>query len=216
MIKACIFDLDGTMTNSLNSIAYFVNMATKKYGMPEIPVEEFKMMLGNGVKKLIERVLKKHNKEDSELEAKILKEFIESYQENPLYLCEVYDGILALLEELKAKNIKLAVLSNKEQTATEHVIKSLFPKDAFICVCGAKDGVPLKPDPTAVYAILSELQVEKDECLFIGDSSVDIQTGKNAGLSTVGVLWGFRSREELESVGADHIISHASELLKFI
>ncbi len=216
MIKACIFDLDGTMTNSLNSIAYFVNSTTEKYGMPAIPAEDFKLLVGNGTKKLIERVLKRHNKNDPELEAKILKEYTEAYDKNPLHLCEVYDGILETLKALKEKGIKLAVLSNKQQVATEFVIRELFPAGIFSLVCGAKEGVPLKPDPTAVFGIISEFGFEKDECLFIGDTSVDIQTGKNAGLSSIGVLWGFRDRAELESVGADRIISHPSEILQSV
>ncbi len=213
MKKACIFDLDGTMTNSLHSIAYFVNKTTEKYDMPAIPVEDFKLMVGNGTKKLIERALKRHNKYTEEFEAQIVKEYTAAYDKNPLHLCEVYEGIYELLEGLKEKGLKLAVLSNKQQVATDLVIKSLFGDDTFACVCGAKPDVPLKPDPTAVFGIMEEFGLQKDECLFIGDTSVDIQTGKNAGLETVGVLWGFRDRKELESVGADTIVSHPSEIL---
>ncbi len=216
MKKACIFDLDGTMTNSLYSISHFVNKTIEKHGMPAIPVEEFNLMVGNGTKKLIERVMKKHNIEDEKLQEIILKEYTEEYDKNPLHLCEVYDGIIETLKSLKEKNIKLAVLSNKQQVATEFVIRELFPAETFSIVCGAKSDVPLKPDPTAVFGIISDFALEKDECIFIGDTSVDIQTGKNAGLETIGVLWGFRDRQELESVGADHIISHPKEILDII
>ncbi len=216
MIKACIFDLDGTLANSVNSIAYFINKEIVKYGMPEIPVNEFNMFLGDGTKKLVERALKWHNKKDSELEEKILKDYLNSYTKNSLYLCTSYEGIPELLQKLKEHKIMLAVLSNKPQAATENVLDGLFGKNIFSCILGARQGIPLKPAPDGVYEILKSLNLKKEGCLFIGDTPVDIQTGKNAGLSTIGVLWGFRTREQLEETGQRDIVEKPEEILKYI
>lgn len=216
MIKACIFDLDGTLTNSLNSIAYFVNRETEKYGIPAIPAEDFKMLTGNGARTLIRRILERYNKWNPELEDKILKEYNQAYDNDALYLCTAYAGVHSLLKGLCEKNVSLNVLSNKPNPTTKQIVKTLFGEETFSYIFGARESVPLKPDPAGVYEILNLLNIKKEECLYIGDTSTDIQTGKNAGLFTVGVLWGFRSRKELEDAGAKAIVDYPTEILKLL
>ncbi len=216
MIKACIFDLDGTLTNSLNSIAHFVNAEIVKYGMEPIPAEDFKTLTGNGARTLIKRVLARYNKIDEQLEEKILREYNAAYDNDALYLCTAYAGTHSLIKGLQEKNISINVLSNKPQPTTEKIVKTLFGEKTFSCILGAREAVPLKPDPAGVYEILKLINIQKAECLYIGDTATDIQTGKNAGLFTIGVLWGFRSFKELEEAGADKIVEYPTEILKLL
>ena len=215
MIKACIFDMDGTLVNSLNSISYFANKALNKYGLSSIEVEEYKYMVGNGAKTLVKRMLEKLGA-DEELFEEVFSEYSTTYDKNFLYLTEPYDGIMDLLKELRRTSVKTAILSNKPHITAEKISAELFG-DALIDICqGAIDTFPLKPDPDGVYEIIKELGLKKEECLYIGDTSTDMKTGKNAGLFTVGVLWGFRKKDELVENGADAVISHPSELLSII
>lgn len=216
MIKACIFDLDGTLTNSLNSIAYFVNKEISKYGMAPIPSEDFKTLTGNGARTLIKRVLERYGKTDTELENKILKEYNAAYDADALYLCTAYAGTHSLIKALTEKSISVNVLSNKPQPTTEKIVKTLFGENTFSCIFGARETVPLKPDPAGVYEILKIINIQKEECLYIGDTATDIQTGKNAGLVTVGVLWGFRELNELQTAGADKIVKYPTDILNLI
>ncbi len=216
MKKACIFDLDGTLTNSLNSIAYFLNAEIAKYGMPPVPSEDFKTLTGNGARTLVQRVLARYGKDDKSVEDIILKNYNAAYDSNAVYLCTAYSGIPELLKSLKEKNIIVNVLSNKPQPTTEKVVKTIFGENTFSCILGARENIALKPDPCGVYEILQILSLEKKDCLYIGDTATDIQTGKNAGLFTIGVLWGFRTRQELENAGADVIIEKPEEILNFL
>lgn len=216
MIKACIFDLDGTLTDTLHTLAHFANTETAKHGFPPAPVENFKYFAGDGARMLIRRVLNYHGVKNDELENTILKNYNTAYDADFLYLCTLYDGVTALITELQKRNIMLAVLSNKPQSTTEKVVESFFGKNTFTAVFGQREGIPIKPDPAGVFEILALLGCEKSECLYIGDTAVDINTGKAAGLSTVGVLWGFRNREELQGAGATVIIEKPEELLHFL
>ncbi|MEL3907149.1 MAG: HAD family hydrolase [Treponema sp.] len=216
MIKACIFDLDGTLTNSLHTIAYFVNTETARHGLPPAPVEDFKYFVGDGARVLINRVLTYHGIENIELENTVLKNYNAAYDADFLHLCTLYDGIEEMIAELRQRNIKLAVLSNKPQPTTEKVIEAFFGKETFTAAFGQRAGVPLKPDPAGVFEILDLLGCEKSDCLYIGDTAVDVNTGKAGGLATVGVLWGFRSREELEGAGASFIIEKPAELIPLL
>ena len=216
MKKACIFDLDGTLTDSLRSIAYFVNTEIAKYGMPDVPAEDFKLYAGNGARMLIRRVLARNGRLDETLENTILQNYNAAYDADPLHLCTVYDGMFSLLKKLREKDVSVNVLSNKPHPTAEKVVKALFGEQTFSYIFGARENIPLKPDPYGVFEILNLLGLEQSEALYIGDTATDVQTGKAAGLFTVGVLWGFRTKDELEKAGADAVAAHPEEIVNFL
>lgn len=215
MKKAVIFDLDGTLLNTLDSIAYFANKTLEKYGYGTIETEKYKKLTGNGARVLMERMLKEVHAEGYDFE-KMLHDYNKSYDDDFMYLTRPYDGILDMLGELRKKGIKTAVISNKPDSTTVQVVREMMGELTPDIVRGGREGVPLKPDPTAVLEIIEQLGVEKDDCLYVGDTATDMETGKNAGLFTVGVLWGFRDREEIEKAGAKAIVSKPAEILKLI
>lgn len=214
MIKCCIFDLDGTVLDTVTTITYYVNVILKKHGIEPITADECKYFVGNGAYKLIERSLNSKGIYDAERIQSVLAEYVRAYDEAPLYLTRVFDGISDMLGELRAKGIRLAVLSNKPDTAVKSIVEHFFP-GIFDEAAGGMEGVPLKPDPTAAINILQRLGISERETAWIGDTSTDIETAKNlkAALS-IGVLWGFRKRGELEGAGADLIVSHPCEIVR--
>lgn len=212
MIKACIFDMDGTTVNTINSIAHFANGALNKAGLPSIDTEKYKILVGNGAKTLVERMLETVGADMKYFDS-VYPEYNTTYDNDFLYLTEPYEGILDMLKALKSMGIKIAILSNKPHITAQKVSDALFGDSLIDICCGAKEGIPLKPAPDGVYGIMKEFNAKNNECLYIGDTSTDMKTGKSAGLFTVGVLWGFRDRKELESSGADAIIAHPSALI---
>ena len=216
MIKCCIFDLDGTILDTIVSITYFVNKTLNEYGIESVSVDECKYFAGNGARNLIKRALTSKGVTDEALTEKILTDYVEAYDNDPLYLTTVFEGIDGLLSELRLRGVKLAVLSNKPDSTVKSIVKDFFG-DAFDVALGGREGVPLKPDPTAALDILNMLGFTPEETAWVGDTSTDIETAKNlkAALS-VGVLWGFRKRDELEGAGADIIASSADEVLRGI
>ena len=215
MIKACIFDLDGTLANTLDSMAYVANAILRGMGLKEQPTENFKYYSGEGADMLVRRCLKDAgDPELTHFEAAYAR-YREIFQANCMYQVKPYEGIPKLLEELKKRGMKIAVLSNKPHHATLDVIESLFGKDYFDVVQGQVDGVPIKPDPAGVFRILDRFGLTADEVLYMGDTATDMKTGKAAGAFTVGVLWGFRDRAELEEGHADAIIAQPLDLLKY-
>ncbi len=216
MIKSVVFDLDGTLLNTINTIEYYCNTALEKYGFNPVPVDKYKHFVGDGAKLLIERAMS-YTREwtDDEFE-KVFALYNELYDADTLYLTAPYNGIVDMLKSLKEQGYKTAVLSNKPHFATVDVVNKIFGDGIFDIVRGGMDGVPLKPDPTAVFEIMKELNVSKEEVVFVGDTKVDIATGKNAGLFAIGVLWGFRDEAELTAAGADVIIGDAKEILNIV
>ncbi len=217
--KLCIFDLDGTLTDTIHTIAHFSNNALNKFGFDSIDTELYKIFVGDGAKTLIVRCLthlRGENGADEETVAKVLAYYNETYNADFLYKTTVYDGIMELLTALKSKGIKISVFSNKPHETTIKVLEAMFPKNTFDIAYGAREGVPLKPNCAGALDIIDKMQVNKEDCLYIGDTATDMQTGKNAGLFTVGVLWGFRSRQELEENNADLIVAEPMEIARYL
>lgn len=216
MYKACIFDLDGTLTDTLESLTYSVNETLKELGLSGITSEKCKAFVGNGARCLIERALNVSGIEDTLMIERAMEIYGRIFGENCTYHVKPYEGITEMLQELKDKGIQLAVLSNKPHDQTVDVVKSMFGDTVFVSVQGQCDELAKKPDPAGVYKLLQMMRVLPQECLYVGDSEVDVATGEAAGLVTVGVNWGFRSRELLEAAGAKHTIDRPDELLQFI
>lgn len=215
MTKLCIFDLDGTLTDTIPAIAHFGNTALTSYGFTELPNERYKKLVGNGRDKLIHRMLRENGADTSENYEKVGKAYDAAYEADPLFETKPYDGIIELLDSLIKNGIKIAVLSNKPDNVAQDVVR-LFFKDRFNAAYGQRNGIAIKPEPIAALEIAKELGIDVSEAVFIGDTNVDILTGKNAGMKTIGVLWGFRDKEELLSAGADYIVSKPLEILDII
>lgn len=211
--KAFIFDLDGTIVDSLANITHCVNRTTASFGLSSIPIMKIRAFVGNGSKFLITRSLEDLGAEEQFEE--IFAAFSAFYEANSNYALKTYEGICETLAALKARGVKLAVLSNKPHGATLPICEQLFG-DLLDYVHGQKEGIPVKPDPTGLVSVLQALDVTADECVYIGDSEVDMQTGKNGGMYTVGVPWGFRDEDVLWQNGADTVIHHPEDLLKLI
>ena len=213
MTKLCIFDLDGTVLDTVHTIAYYGNYALSKHGIEPIEDKEYNYFAGNGAVNLIKRALKFRNCLTDEVFEKVFKDYNTAYNADTSYLTAPFEGIKETLDAIKAQGIKMAILSNKPHFATCGVINSLFGAGYFDCVYGQRESVPIKPDPTAVYEIIEECGVKPEDCLYIGDTGTDMKTGKNANLYTVGVTWGFRGKDELLEGGADIIIDKPVQLL---
>ncbi len=207
-----IFDLDGTLTDTLATISHYGNSALVKNGFDTIATDRYRYLVGDGRDVLIHRMLAESGLDTDENFLKVRTDYDNGYENNMLYLTQPYDGIIPAIESLKDNGNTLAVLSNKPAGIVKSIINEMFPDGLFALVEGQRDGVPVKPDPQSALAIASELGFAPDECIFVGDTNVDIRTGKNAGMKTVGVLWGFRDRRELSEAGADVIIEKTSEL----
>ncbi len=215
MKKAVIFDLDGTVSNTIDTIAYFANLALEHFGYPAIETETYKVLVGNGAKVLVERMMQ-HVGAPKEQFNEIYTYYVEAYDKDFMFLTRPYDGIIEMLDALKAKGIKTAVLTNKPHMTACKVIEDLFGDKILLCR-GVKDDGICKPKPDGVYEIMKTLNINnKEDYLYVGDTGTDMQTGKNAGLFSVGVTWGFRKREELEQNGADAIIDAPMQLLDLI
>ena len=216
MKAAVIFDLDGTLSDSIHSIKYCADQAVADFGYGPFSEQQYKYFVGDGAANLIKRALAAGgDREGSHFEEAFAK-YREIFRENCMYRVEPYEGIRELLAALKEKNVKIAVLSNKPHAETVNVIETLFGKDYFDVIQGQKENVAIKPSPEGVFQILEQLGLTADDILYLGDTSTDMKTGKSAGAFTVGALWGFREREELEENHADAIIGHPLDLLDFL
>lgn len=215
-INACLFDLDGTLLNTLTTIAYYGNISLKKFGLAAIADDEYRYLVGDGAKLLVERMLRYDNAYTSEMYGKVYKYYNEQYNADVKRYTAPYDGIAEMLTELKKRGIKRGVISNKPDFAARGAV-SEFLGHELIDVChGQIEGIKIKPDPSGALAVLSEMGVQPSECMYIGDTGVDMQTGKNLGAYTVGVLWGFRDLNELKENGADTIVSAPHEILNLL
>ena len=215
-MKAVIFDLDGTLLNTIDTITFYANKALGKFGFKTFSADDYKYFVGNGAVKLVERALSAAGGYTEDEFNKVFAYYNEIYNADSLYLTRPYDGIIEVLRKLKANGIKTGVISNKPDFATVDVVKKVIG-DELIDIChGGRDNFPLKPDPASTLDILKELSADKEISAFVGDTYVDIATGRAAGLHTVGVKWGFRTEAELKEAGAEFITDSADELFDII
>ena len=211
MFKNYIFDLDGTILDTLDDIANAVNYALDRMNYPTHTTDEVKSYIGNGIRMLIRRAVPKGTAEEDYEKTHLI--FAEYYHSHLSDYTKPYDGITDVLDELKAKGCSLAVVSNKTDSAAKSVVKQFFGS-RFDMVVGKMDCFPTKPAPDSVLYVMEKLGFDKNETVYIGDSEVDVQTAHNAGLPCIGVTWGNRDKEELVSNGAEFIANKASEILK--
>lgn len=210
-----IFDLDGTLLDTVADLAASTNYALGQCGFPTHEAEAYKFFVGNGINKLFERALPIGAK-DQETILKIRKHFIEYYNDHNSELTVPYPGISELLSTLQSRDIQLAVASNKYQQATTELIQHFFPDINFAAVFGQGENVPIKPNPAIVNDILAITGKDRKDVLYIGDSGVDMQTAQNAGVDAAGVTWGFRPRAELEQFEPKYIVDDTSKILEII
>ena len=215
MKKLVIFDLDGTLLDTIADLAESANYALKQLGYPTHDVETIRTYVGNGINKLLERSLPLHEQTEENV-MRMRSHFVPYYDIHNADLSTPYPGIISLLEDLQAKGILIAVASNKYQKATVKLVKQYFPNIDFIEILGQREGINVKPDPSIVFDILQKANLSKENVLYVGDSGVDMQTAINAGVDAVGVTWGFRPRAELESFQPMGLIDKAEDLLEFI
>ncbi len=217
MTKLCIFDLDGTLINSLYDLADAMNYALKQHGFQEHEPEKYRFMVGSGISTLADRAMViPQGLAGPEKKLEILADFNIYYNEHCLDKTRPYDHIPELLDTLDKQNILYAVMSNKPDNFSNMIVRALFPENSFAAVWGKRDGYERKPAPEAVWALMDELDVKREDCLYIGDSDVDVYTAQNAGLRFCGVSWGFRPKEELFSAGATYIADTPSDILKVL
>lgn len=209
--KGVIFDLDGTLVNSLTDLANSVNTVLTEYKLPTYDIESYKYRVGNGIRKLVERSLPE-GKQD--LLEPALARFKEIYAKHNLDHTAPYDGIVDLLKALQQQNIKIGVCTNKHDEAAKEIIRIIFGDNIFDEIIGDKQGLKRKPDPSKVLMIAKHWQLKPEEIAYLGDSDVDMQTAQNANMFAVGVLWGFRDAEELQKNGADVLLENPLELLE--
>lgn len=215
MKKLVIFDLDGTLLNTIADLAAATNQALQQEGFPTHETDAYRFFVGNGINKLFERALPEQERTEKNI-LKIRSLFIPYYDVHNVDLSRPYPGIPELLAALQQKGIMLGVASNKYQAATQKLIAHYFPNISFVEVLGQREGIPAKPDPSIVNDILAKAGVEREEVLYVGDSNVDMQTAHNAGVTAVGVAWGFRPRTELEALHPAHILEKAEDLLPLL
>lgn len=211
MKKLVIFDLDGTLLNTIADLTNSTNYALKVLGYPIHEPDKYNFMVGNGINKLFERALPDGEKTEENV-LRVRQEFVPYYDQHNADKSRRYPGVTELLETLQTAGMQLAVASNKYQAATEKLIAHYFPNIKFTAVFGQREGIPVKPDPIIVKEILQIAKVQEEETLYVGDSGVDMQTAINAGVTSCGVTWGFRPRTELESFHPDHIVDNAEEI----
>ena len=211
-IKCAVFDLDGTLLNTIKTINHYLNLTLEKYGLPTVSEEQTKAMVGDGARLLIKRALGERA-EDEALYSAVFRDYNAAYDADPYYLTEPYEGIDEMLLALRGQGVTLAVLSNKPNTAVCLAIEHFFP-EAFTAVSGAREGIALKPDPAPLLEMLRELGVSTEETAYIGDSEPDVLLAKNARVAyPVAVTWGFRTKEQLTAAGAEKLIDHPSEII---
>ena len=210
--KLCIFDLDGTVLDTVGSIAHFGNLALVHHGIEAIDTIEYNRFAGDGAKNLIARMLNYRDCYSDELHALVFKKYNELYNADVTCKTVIFDGLKEVLDRLKRLGYRFVIVSNKPDFAAKTVANALYGEGYFERVVGQKEGSALKPNPGEVFAVMQALGADVRDCVYVGDTDTDMLTGKNANLHTIGVLWGFRDRAELEASGADAVVATPEEL----
>lgn len=208
-MQAVLFDLDGTLTNTLQDIATAMNRALRRAGLPEFPVDAYRYLVGDGAKKLAERAVR----DRQALRDAVLADYQAYYETHNRVATRPYAGIPELLAGLAARGYKLCVLSNKPHADTVNVVAHYFPQVDFALVRGQVESVPVKPDPTGALAVASALGIPPEEFFYLGDTAVDMRCARRAGMRPIGVLWGFREAQELLDAGAEQLIRAPEDML---
>ncbi len=218
--RAAIFDLDGTTANTLENLAFCANTVIAEFGLEPVETERYKYFVGDGSRVQMQRLLSYRGKysgaEDDAYLEEVFIRYLDFLSEHCADGVVPYEGMTGLIKELNLRDVKCSVFSNKPHKQACKVVASIYPEGSFVDVLGQMDSYPRKPDPTGALRLAKKMQAEPSECIYVGDTNTDMQTGKNAGMYTVGVLWGFRDREELEKAGADIIVSEPADILKLI
>lgn len=214
MDRLVIFDLDGTLLNTIADLGNAANHTLAESGLPQHTLDEYRLMVGNGMRKLIERALPAHKAADTTFVDSTLAAFLAYYAEHIDLYTKPYPGITELISNLSAIGFKLAVASNKIQAGTEKLISRFFPGIPFVAVMGNSPDYPLKPDAALVEYIMNKAGTDRAHTIMVGDSGTDIQTARNAGIPVIAVSWGFRPRHELTA--ADYIADTAGQLSQLL
>lgn len=215
MKKLVIFDLDGTLLNTIADLAAATNQALETLGFPVHPQEAYYRFVGNGINKLFERALPAGERGQENI-LRVRERFVPYYDAHNADMTRPYDGIKNLLSALQSRGVKLAVASNKYQAATEKLVQKFFPDISFICICGQCSGRPTKPDPQIVQDVLRAAGVSREETLYVGDSDVDMQTAHNACVDACAVTWGFRPPEELAAYAPKYTAQTPADILQML
>ncbi len=213
--EAVLFDLDGTLLDSIEDLTDSMNLVLDGYGLPGHDAEACKNFVGDGVEMFALRALPE-NRRDEATVAQCAAEMRAEYRKRWSQKTRPYDGIPELLDDLTLRNLKLAVLSNKPEESTREMVAELLSKWQFYPVAGARPAVPKKPDPILAIEISQQLRLPADKFLYLGDTGTDMKTARGAGMFPVGALWGFRTAEELKDTGAEVLVAHPSEVLQLL
>ena len=215
MIKIVIFDIDGTLLDSIKYLQACTNHTLKQYGFPEHSVDAYKYFVGDGMRKLVERALPEDKRKDEFIQV-FLQDFLAYYSVHKEDFTQPYEGVTELLMQLQRNNFQIAVATNKVENAAIELIHKYFPEIKFSTIVGQREGIPVKPHPQVIEDILAQTHTDLSEAIMVGDTSVDIKTAKNANIKSSGVLWGFRTQEELQQAEADYIIEKPEEIIAIV
>ncbi|MBQ6613316.1 MAG: HAD family hydrolase [Alistipes sp.] len=207
-----IFDLDGTLLNTIGDLAASVDYVMRSRSLPEHTDAEYRQMVGGGIKRLVERALPEHLASNEAYVDECVTQFRRYYVDNIDRHTVPYEGMRELLSDLQLNGVKLAVASNKFQHGTDRLVAKFFGDIDFVAIEGNREGAPLKPDPQIVAGILSRAGIAKERAVMVGDSGIDIRTAQAAGIDSIGVAWGFRFADELYEAGAEHVVSTVNDL----
>lgn len=217
MIRICIFDLDGTTVDSLRSIAHFANETLITFGLEPFPTDDYRTLAGGGARKLMTNLINARKADPSLLES-MVEDWLSRYEQNAFYLTEPYEGIKEMLSQLKSMNVITAIVTNKSQRVAQSIIENSLgtPGELIDIAVSEHPGMVLKPEPDEIINLCTKFNISREEAMYIGDHTIDMTTGKNAGVKCCGVTWGFHSADSLIDAGADFIANVPNDIIKYI